>query len=1260
LPKGEQLLNTFNIPKRLRFSKSFAKNPRRLSLKETIATAGSKLLAPLIAFGIMLGANEAQAATFNLSLANGVLVSNGTGACTNVINTPCRYKNVVQGTAVPASLQRDLIVTYTLNSGGGTVDTLTAGVNSFDNDAIQFTPSGTTTASGPFRDDAFSPSVRAPSTTSATATTVSWVEFTFQFVTPNTLVANPLPGTVFITAFDVDGSAGDLREFVEFVDIPANQTGLSTGSSVAANTSVDGGTNYGAKTNINQSNLGDGAAYKASAQQANLGSFRLVIGARQSAGTNCGTGVACYKLSAYTFQIAESVVTTPVVDGYKSVKLTTDVNGDGIVNPGDGLTYSVTYVNTGNADASGFQISDPLPTGLTATQGSQTVRINGVLTAGNPLYTGTGSNTNLLSGTPTLSANGTIAVSIPVTVDAGVADNTTLSNQATATGTGISSTLSDNVDNTPLFAPSVVAATGFSAVPAGSVPQTQVPALSGTTVLVRRLPTLTLTKTIAAPGRNAPTDQFTVQIKNGNIVTANATTTGSNSTASTPATALVAGTTYTLTEIMAAGASTLADYTSAITCTNATSGSTTPLPNPGSVGQSFSLTPALGDVITCNLTNTDIILPPTIAKAFSPASVALNGVTTLTFTLTNPNSNTALSTLNFTDALSGMNVSSTVIGGTCSSVTNSPALAVNATALNLTVPTLAASASCTITVQVKGTSVGVNPNTTSGVTSTQTPTAGTPSGTVNLTVNPLALGVSKAFSPASVVAGAVTTLTITVTNPNGVAVTNFALKDDIRTTTGIAGLTISTPTTDTCKGTATPTTANGSYVLSGGTLPAGGCSVVMNVQVPASAATAATTNTIYGSTPSDVTGNANGISTPAPANATASLSVTALPTLTLITVSNGGVGTFNFMGDNGFGSDSITTTVIGTAVLGATKRLAAANAATIITETPAAGYSLSAVSCTGMGGSGTVSFSGNVLTLNAPATAAGNTIVCTLTNIKIPTVQLQKTSLGGMGAFSFMGNNGFGSDSITTATAGTAVLGTTKLLTALTTDTTITETVVASYITAITCSDSNAGVTGNNTPVVSATNSVTIPAANIKAGAVYTCSYTNTKVATAVAPAVTLSKLGRNVTNAAAVPPIPSPFTSTNVTVKPKDIVEYCIAYENTGGVAANFVLKDYVPVGMVIVPDAYGTGTGIRWSSTVKAASGDTAPPAGVNLTNITDSPVADQGTLNSTPVTNPTDPVDVNGNRPLRPGLMTFDLGATGLVTNGKGTVCFQAKVP
>ena len=133
--------------------------------------------------------------------------------------------------------------------------------------------------------------------------------------------------------------------------------------------------------------------------------------------------------------------------------------------------------------------------------------------------------------------------------------------------------------------------------------------------------------------------------------------------------------------------------------------------------------------------NLTVLTKPTINKAFSPATIANGGTSTITFSLGNSNAS-ALTNANFTDTLNNMSLASTAVGGTCTGVTNSPTLVVGATgadALNLTVPNLPAGG-CTVVVDVTSTTAGVLPNTASGVTTTQTPTVGAASNTATLTV----------------------------------------------------------------------------------------------------------------------------------------------------------------------------------------------------------------------------------------------------------------------------------------------------------------------------------------------------------------------------------------------------------------------------------------------------------------------------------------------------------------------------------------------
>lgn len=110
---------------------------------------------------------------------------------------------------------------------------------------------------------------------------------------------------------------------------------------------------------------------------------------------------------------------------------------------------------------------------------------------------------------------------------------------------------------------------------------------------------------------------------------------------------------------------------------------------------------------------------PSIAKAFSPATVAANANATLTFTIRNPN-NVALGNLAFTDAYPSQLVNSTplAVAGTCAGVTHSATA--GGTSFNVTagaVPAAASTsaASCTITTVVRSATAGTYDNTSSGV-----------------------------------------------------------------------------------------------------------------------------------------------------------------------------------------------------------------------------------------------------------------------------------------------------------------------------------------------------------------------------------------------------------------------------------------------------------------------------------------------------------------------------------------------------------------
>jgi uncharacterized repeat protein (TIGR01451 family) len=115
-------------------------------------------------------------------------------------------------------------------------------------------------------------------------------------------------------------------------------------------------------------------------------------------------------------------------------------------------------------------------------------------------------------------------------------------------------------------------------------------------------PHVRLLKALPTSGRRFAGDQFTVRIMDGATALASATTGGTGATVTGGDTGLVqviSGTALTLDEI-AAGTSSLGNYTQTMACTNVNASSTTTLPAaaPG------ALTPQFGDVVTCTLTNT--------------------------------------------------------------------------------------------------------------------------------------------------------------------------------------------------------------------------------------------------------------------------------------------------------------------------------------------------------------------------------------------------------------------------------------------------------------------------------------------------------------------------------------------------------------------------------------------------------------------------------------------------------------------------------
>ncbi|MGH9126076.1 MAG: beta strand repeat-containing protein, partial [Acidimicrobiales bacterium] len=268
-----------------------------------------------------------------------------------------------------------------------------------------------------------------------------------------------------------------------------------------------------------------------------------------------------------------------------------------------------------------------------------------------------------------------------------------------------------------------------------------------------------------------------------------------------------------------------------------------------------------GNTATASVT---VVAPPTLSKSFLPTTIALNGTSTLSFTVTNPNTGTALSGIGFTDPLSTGLVVSTpnALTGSCGGGT------ITATAggssITLTGASLAAMANCTFSLSVTGTMAGEYTNTTSAPTSIEGGSGTAATATLNVMSGPPMI--AKSFGAATIPLGGSTTLSFTVTNSmaNGTS-TGIGFTDTLP-----SGLVVSTPNgaTGSCGGgTITAAGGSGSVSLSGATLSGGG-SCTFSVSVTGSTA-GVKNNSVTVSSTSGGTGN----------TATASVTVVAPPTV---------------------------------------------------------------------------------------------------------------------------------------------------------------------------------------------------------------------------------------------------------------------------------------------------------------------------------------------------------------------------------------------
>jgi hypothetical protein len=139
--------------------------------------------------------------------------------------------------------------------------------------------------------------------------------------------------------------------------------------------------------------------------------------------------------------------------------------------------------------------------------------------------------------------------------------------------------------------------------------------------------------------------------------------------------------------------------------------------------------------------------PPTIAKSISPSTLLAGNRTTLTFLISNPNLNDSLSGIAFSDTYpSGTVNSDQTTYPSTNTCGGSLTAATGVGSLSLSGGSIAAGSSCTVTVNVTGTTAGSFTNTTGSVSSTNGGTGNTSSASYTVTAPTAKINLLKQIS----------------------------------------------------------------------------------------------------------------------------------------------------------------------------------------------------------------------------------------------------------------------------------------------------------------------------------------------------------------------------------------------------------------------------------------------------------------------------------------------------------------------------------
>jgi uncharacterized repeat protein (TIGR01451 family) len=196
-----------------------------------------------------------------------------------------------------------------------------------------------------------------------------------------------------------------------------------------------------------------------------------------------------------------------------------------------------------------------------------------------------------------------------------------------------------------------------------------------------------------------------------------------------------------------------------------------------------------GNAPTATLTVQAAPSPPTITEAFAKTTIVQGEATAMTITITNPNSSTALTGVDFSDTLPGGLAVDTpnALSNSCGGSASAPAASSH---VSLSGGSLAGGASCTVSVNIVGAAAGTWDNPTGNVSATETGPGGTATAGVTVII-PGNLAMN--FNPSQIQPNGTSTLSFGLFNPETApsAINGLAFTDTLP-----AGLTVENGSND--------------------------------------------------------------------------------------------------------------------------------------------------------------------------------------------------------------------------------------------------------------------------------------------------------------------------------------------------------------------------------------------------------------------------------------------------------------------------------